>query len=263
MVLKTLLAGLRTGIQGAAYSRPSHQEYARVLEAAVEDGTLSPDELSQIEIARIAAGGKLPDAKKEQIFNKLMDAILADGWVTEHELESARWLAEALALEAEATVGALSTLELLVEAQSIADGNFGPVDVDGVRLQKSEIACLKLVASLMGVRKRREYVGGSRGISLRIAKGVSYRVGASRGYSETIEDDVVEATGSLIVTSKRLIFASPIKSFSLPLIKIINLDLFSDGVIVHSESRQKPYQLQLPNNDGTLLGAAIRWADQK
>lgn len=263
MKLKMVLAGLKGAVQGAMLSRPEHLRYADVLSAAVEDGVLTEDEIDEIRAAREAADGKIPEAKKVAVFRQLRDAILDDGVVTQDELESAQWLASILGITHDEAAGDLVKLETLMRACAISEGRAEPIDVGGVRLQKAEVACLKIDATLMGVKKRRVYVGGSQGVSFRIAKGVSYRVGAIRGHAETVEEDVVEAEGDLIVTTKRLIFSSLERSFAVALGKIVNVNLYLDGVMVHSDSRQKPYFFLFPNNDGELFGAALNWAEKQ
>ena len=52
-----------------------------------------------------------------------------------------------------------------------------------------------------------EYVGGYRGVSVRIAKGVSYRVGASRGtYARGPEQQTIVDEGETIITDRRVVF---------------------------------------------------------
>jgi len=263
MRLKTVLAGLKGAVQGAMLSRPEHLRYADVLSAAVEDGILTEAEIDEIRAARDAAGGKIPQAKKVAVFRRLRDAILDDGVVSQDELESAQWLASILEITYGDAARDLAKLETLMRACAISEGRAEPIDVGGVRLQKAEVACLKIAATLMGVKRRRVYVGGSQGVSFRIAKGVSYRVGAIRGHAETVEEDVVEAEGDLIVTTKRLIFSSLEKSFAIALGKIVDVNLYIDGVNIHSESRQKPYFFLFPDSDGELFGAALNWAEKQ
>ena len=67
---------------------------------------------------------------------------------------------------------------------------------------------------------RREYAGGSRGVSIRVAKGVSFRVGNSRGHSVPISELVPISEGQLIITSLRVIFQGNPKSFADPVEKL-------------------------------------------
>jgi len=79
-------------------------------------------------------------------------------------------------------------------------------------------------------RTRREYVGGSHGVSIRIAKGVYYRVGQFKGYPIEKEEQVYVDTGILAVTTKHLYFYGKIKSFRVPYSKIVSFTPYSDGI---------------------------------
>lgn len=263
ILLDAIKSRAKASTKSLAQKADSRRKYVEVLEAAAEDGLLTQEERLEIVAAKTDAKWQMADHRKNAIFSSLIDAILEDNIVTQDELESAKWLAETLDIHTGLAYRSIEELESLFQAQSIVDGNFELIDVDGVRLQKNEIACLKINANLMGVKKRRQYVGGSRGVSFRIAKGVSYRVGGFKGYSETIEEDIIEATGSLIVTSKRFIFTSHAKSFTIRIEKVFDLNIYKDGVIIHSESRKKPYCLAFPDLDGNLFGAAIKWVDNQ
>jgi len=88
---------------------------------------------------------------------------------------------------------------------------------------------------------RREYVGRSSGLSIRLAKGVYYRVGAFRGHPVTKTDRVHVDTGLLGVTNKHLYFAGPLKSFRVRHDKIVSIMPFSDGAgIVRDAASAKP-----------------------
>jgi hypothetical protein len=61
-------------------------------------------------------------------------------------------------------------------------------------------------------------------------KGVSYRVGQSRGQLITDKEVVPVSKGDLIVTNKRVIFRGDTKSFNYRYDKILDVSMFSDGV---------------------------------
>lgn len=61
-------------------------------------------------------------------------------------------------------------------------------------------------------RTRREYIGASRGVSVRVMKGVYYRVGAFKGHSIDRTERIHVDTGWCFVTNKNLCFAGFTKS---------------------------------------------------
>jgi hypothetical protein len=90
-------------------------------------------------------------------------------------------------------------------------------------------------ATLLQERRHRTYEGVSSGMSVRVARGVYYRVGAFKG--QPIDTTSIEETdsGGLVVTSERLIFAGHTRSVVLPLKKIATFQPFDDGIGVAKE----------------------------
>ncbi|WP_163499447.1 hypothetical protein [Helicobacter suis] len=85
------------------------------------------------------------------------------------------------------------------------------------------------------------YVGGSQGVSLRIAKGVYYRVGAFKGHKIQEEQMSYVDTGLLAITTKHLYFCGKSKSLRIPFAKLISITPYSDGISVHKDGvRAKP-----------------------
>jgi len=89
---------------------------------------------------------------------------------------------------------------------------------------------------------RREFVGGSRGVSVRIMKGVYYRVGDYRGHTVERTERVVLDRGSLALTQKHVYFAGAGgKSFRVAYQKIVSFMPYSDGFgIVRDAASAKP-----------------------
>jgi hypothetical protein len=91
-------------------------------------------------------------------------------------------------------------------------------------------------------RKRRRYVGASQGVSIRIAKGVYYRVGAFRGHPIETTETVAVGPGMLAVTTKHLYFAGA-KSVRLAHSKIVVIQPYDDGVGIHRDAQSAGQQL--------------------
>jgi hypothetical protein len=89
---------------------------------------------------------------------------------------------------------------------------------------------MKHFVLLPPLRKASKRYTGSRGVSFRIAKGVSYRVGAAR--SVPIKEQVtLKHGGVLYLTSDRIIFASTGKnSFTIKFDKLLTFEVYSDGI---------------------------------
>jgi hypothetical protein len=108
---------------------------------------------------------------------------------------------------------------------------------------------------------RREYAGGSRGVSIRVAKGVSFRVGNSRGHSVPISELVPISEGQLIITSLRVIFQGNPKSFADPVEKLIDIGPGVDGLRYSVMNRTTPRMVRYaPGTDYEAVLAALNGA---
>lgn len=80
------------------------------------------------------------------------------------------------------------------------------------------------------LKKHREYRGGSHGYSIRIVKGVYYRVSGFRGVPvETQSYDSI-GFGTLVITNKNLFLVLATRTFKIPLAKLISVTPYLDGI---------------------------------
>lgn len=146
--------------------------------------------------------------------------------------------------------GAYSKLVKGAVLRDIMNGNLPErMKIDGglpFNLQKSE----KVVWVFQGVnyyeeKTRTRYVGGSQGVSVRIAKGLYYRTGAFKGERVQTSETVHADTGLLGVTNKHIYFAGPSKRFRIAYNKIVTFEPFSDGIGVQRDAQTaKPQSFQ-------------------
>lgn len=97
--------------------------------------------------------------------------------------------------------------------------------------QKNEslVWCFRNV-SLYEEKVYKSYVGRNQGISIKVMKGVYYRVGNFKGYPiETSRNEQVDI-GILGVTTQHIYFAGSKKSFRIPYKKIVSVSPYSDGI---------------------------------
>lgn len=114
-----------------------------------------------------------------------------------------------------------------------------------VVLKPDEIDFFSVSTAMLEERVvNRQIVGGSHGVSIRLMKGVSYRVGQSRGRIETQKGLVPISFGELTITNFRLVFNGDRKSVNAPYEKLQNIEIFSDGLRFSLTSRQMPVTLQ-------------------
>ncbi len=95
--------------------------------------------------------------------------------------------------------------------------------------------------------------GGSSGVSIRVAKGVTYRTGGSKGAA--IRGDVAEKTpGTLSITSNRIIFTANKGSFDKKLSAITAITPYTNGFEVQIGSNS----YQIITMDGEYICDIIR-----
>jgi type II secretory pathway pseudopilin PulG len=114
-------------------------------------------------------------------------------------------------------------------------------EVQGVILKGDEV-CYALSANAHHIvsKTKTHYVGGSQGVSFRVAKGVRYHVGGYRGHPVTEQFEVVADSGTVYVTSKRLIFAGTKEVTTVPVPKIADVHIEGARVVIIVENRVNP-----------------------
>jgi hypothetical protein len=95
---------------------------------------------------------------------------------------------------------------------------------------------------------RRQFVGGSSGVSVRIMKGLYYRVGAFKGESISRTERVHVDTGLLCATNKHIYFHGPRKSFRVPFTKIVSFTPYRDGIGIVKDSASAMPQTFITND---------------
>lgn len=139
----------------------------------------------------------------------------------------------------------------------------------GLNLKAGEVFIGSIPAELIESRSNgSSYVGGSQGFSFRVMKGVSYRVGATRGQlvknPETVQ---MISSGTASYTNKRVVFAGATASREWSFEKLINVDVGPNGhtTMISVSNRQKPSGLQAANptsiTPGTMLSLALEYND--
>lgn len=184
-----------------------------------------------------------------KLYSKIYDQFESDKELEEQEINTLRKIQEAFNLtnkdvkfdervrpyiyvNAIRKEGTLPTVNLQIEGGS------------PVVLKKGEVvhfADRSILKELKSVSLG--YSGGSHGVSFRIAKGISYRVGAHRGHIVKEDRFVETSRGVLLITNQRL-FLHPFaghKPLNIPLNKILSYQCFNNGIEVYKERREKGY----------------------
>ena len=135
--------------------------------------------------------------------------------------------------------------EAALDAYEMAKLDAHDESVSGVVLKKGEHAYLVVqgVGYIEPKRLPSTWQGGSRGVSLHIAKGVNYRVGASRGKVQP-GAEVLQATdsGTFVATNQRFIFIGSTRTTEWALDKLVGFSLDGEPgtAVFNVTNRQKP-----------------------
>ncbi len=107
-----------------------------------------------------------------------------------------------------------------------------PMPNPSIMLSGRELAYWEIATAWSQLRSvRKGYTGGA--VSFRVAKGVRFSVG--KAVPITSEELTRLDTGTLTFTNRKLVFQGGMRSTSVQLAKIIDLEVFKDGLMVHKD----------------------------
>jgi hypothetical protein len=124
--------------------------------------------------------------------------------------------------------------------------------------------CVFPNTTLLEPRAVRTWLSNYGGASIRVAKGLSFGAGQSRGVSESHDEMRAIDLGTLLLTNERLVFIGSQRTSSIALEKVIDIEGLSDGLVVHREGKGKIEAYQLSDAmqmnyqyDGQTLAAPV------
>lgn len=236
------------------------EEFRQLLHNSVKDGKLTKEEIDELEKKKNEFSLTEKDIQgiRVDLYAAAFSTIKEDKQVTKEEEQELGEIQKYLGIadeEIQPNKKELARLRLLNEIQG---GNIPTIPATNLVMHKDEKAYWSEPAILAEEKViNRRYVGGSHGVSLRIMKGVSYRIGSYRGNLVSETGVVAVSNGSLIITSKRLIFQGDKKSFAVNLNKILNIQIFSNGIHFSENNRSKPRLIKFEEEGNNHIIAAI------
>ena len=159
----------------------------------------------------------------------------------------------------------VSGLEGLVK--NLEDGV--PAGLVQTVLKKGEVAIDSVPAKLLEYRSGgSSYQGGSQGVSIRIAKGLSYRVGSNRGQLVRNPEQLqVIDNGDATFTNQRVVFGGQSQTREWAFDKLVDFNAGDNGtqVMISVSNRQKVSGLYAQRVErvqpGVLLEVAVAYAN--
>jgi hypothetical protein len=240
-----------------------------VIRAAVADGVVTADELSDIE-AKCEELGLSPTQItkiKGEAYSLLVNTVSGDRRVTEGEQQSLNRLIAHFNIPSDVVARSRRELDRYSLLFSLEQGYLPDLDSDLLILKKGEILHWQFAASVLEDKViKREWVGRSSGFSFRISKGVSYNVGASRGRLVAQNAVVPVSSGTVALTNQRFAYVGNTKSLEFKWNKLLAVEMFTDGFMVSTSNRQKPVVFRVSNAEqmdvvGMILSSIVNKGD--
>ena len=241
-------------------------DYESSLSAVALSGTTSgpaTERLRSLEAAISAGRGDFQQAKAT-FYRALLDRALADEVLTLDEERQLDAIGGALysAEQADAQATVLRDYRGQFLIAIVNDGRMPTMDEPTIILKKGEVQHLVEPASLLKEVIQREFQAGSRGVSFRVMKGVSYRVGNTRGRMVEVGRSLEAADeGQLAITSQRVVFTGERKSIEVAYAKLLDMNVYTDGIQFHVTNRQTPTMFRVTS--GPMIAAVVNGATQK
>ena len=158
--------------------------------------------------------------------------------------------------------GHLRNLQILEQLASDLPSN----DSGGLSLKQGEVVVHRLASvGLVEFRSNgSSYSGGSQGVSIRVMKGLSYRVGANRGtITKNPETLQLIDEGSATFTNKRVVFAGANQSREWDFEKFLGANVTANGITAYMpvSNRQKTSGLTWTDHSDLPPGFALAVAN--
>jgi hypothetical protein len=226
-----------------------HEEQERLLAEYCEElnemiHQLNFSEEARQHLERLVKRGKLAEEQTRPLgveaYRSLKEEKLNEGSMSEagrEELRAAQQFLHLRDVEADA-----ENLDRLRSLTFICEGNLPQVNTS-IRLKKNETGHYEGPVKWCHLKTRRKRVAGSRGQSVRIAKGLSFKIGASQGYNTEWQELQTVDEGKVVLTSRRMLFIGKQKNLNVSYEKIMDLELYSDGVTYDPQRHVEPYYL--------------------
>lgn len=198
------------------------------------DGEISHEEERRIKELLMEA--ELTDKQQSQGFiqayKKAYEHVMSDEVVTQQEHEALKRIQRLFNIPSDKISAELQVLDKHKVLRQIQSGVL-PTCHTNIILKKGEVAHFSYFADLIEERAvRGRYQGGSAGVSFRVAKGVNFRVGQSRGTYHSDREPVAVSSGKLIVTNKRIIFDGDKKGFNITIGQLLSYEVFDNSILV-------------------------------
>lgn len=230
--------------------REAKSEYQETLTKFLADGKLDDNEKKQLEeLAQKSGLNKedLLEAQKRACSAKFTD-ITSDARITDEEKQELEAFMQYFSFSAKDFDFNQGTFNKYYTLALIDKGILPTPQVEGLNLilKKGEVVhwlCGATLKKLKRVTQRVNYSGFTG--SIKIMKGLRYRVGSIRIAPEVKEMMIDEDAGNFWLSNQRLGYIGARKHLTLPYNKILSFELYKDGLNIRKEGKETPYIIGL------------------
>jgi hypothetical protein len=202
--------------------------------------------------------------RSQEAFRTYAQNVLADDHLTIDEEMAFADVSQALGVAQQEFENTFKDLFLRMVVARANDGRLSTMESPQLMTKKNEVVHLETAASLLKEVTLREWRGGYSGFSFPIAKGIRYRTGAGRGHSVVVGTEMqVEDEGIFCLTSQRVAYLGSRKTMEVPYAKLMNIDVFTDGVRLHASNRQKAPLFRVESGMGDVIAATLNAAIER
>lgn len=230
-----------------------------VMLEAVKDSVITPEELKQIvEVCNISnlSADEVYFLRLEA-FEAAVDIAIEDKRVTEEEETALYHIHSALQLPEDVLDEVVLRVTKYRDLYELERGNLLYFSVENHSLNAGE-NCHWVADVVLMKEKATNPSKDNSAVATTIKKGLTYRVGSSKGHLITETDFVPITTGLLYVTNQRMIFSGEGKSFDISYDKLIDIGLYSDGLKFSVSDNEKPYIFKtLEDEDTEAVGILL------
>lgn len=198
---------------------------------------------------------ELYDSCGKNAIQELFNNIISDGRVTPIEEHKFKKFSEDLDTSLTLSPKAQALYEKGQKIWKIENGDIGTIEAD-IFLQKNEccysikpVGWHEIRTITTGVR----YAGPT--LRIKIMKGFYYRLGDFNTERKTQDKLVKLDDGKMYLTNKRILFSGSKKNYSIPYSRIIDFELFNDGVKIVKDSGRNI--IATFNDDIEIFGAIL------
>jgi hypothetical protein len=212
--------------------RRARAEYQQMLQRALDDGVLTPEEIAELEAVR-AQGDLTPDEVRMAalaIYRTALRDAAADARLTVEEDATLKRLQEQLGLSEQDLGADFSQLSRLRMLARVAEGNLPQVH-SPVPLVPDErchwvVQCTLADRISLPQTARQEL----RGVAFAVLSPEPFAAAADRDRLRPAPDILPNDLGALIITSRRTIFQGARRTVSVPHARAEQLKLYADGL---------------------------------